>query len=129
MYLSLVIDKLYIIKQKILFLILTFVNIIISCCLMKYIVLACNIVFIDLHYYLVNLILFLLFSNVHRFYKQAIYYLREYRFDGIDLDWEFPKANEKEKYSRFLKVRTFNRIALCISLICPLPLLYITYSL
>ncbi|XP_052825726.1 acidic mammalian chitinase isoform X2 [Octopus bimaculoides] len=42
-------------------------------------------------------------DTLKKFYKQAIHYLREYRFDGIDLDWEFPKANEKEKYSRFLK--------------------------
>ncbi|CAI9725709.1 acidic mammalian chitinase-like [Octopus vulgaris] len=42
-------------------------------------------------------------ATIKKFYNQAIHYLREYRFDGIDLDWEFPRANEKEKYSRFLK--------------------------
>ncbi|GAB1608356.1 chitotriosidase-1-like isoform X1 [Argonauta hians] len=40
---------------------------------------------------------------INKFYEQAINYLREYRFDGIDLDWEYPKVAEKEKYSRFLK--------------------------
>lgn len=37
-----------------------------------------------------------------KFYKQAISFLREYSFDGIDLDWEFPPASAKVKYSNFL---------------------------
>lgn len=42
-------------------------------------------------------------ENVHKsFYKQSISFLREYGFDGIDLDWEFPPASAKVKYSNFL---------------------------
>lgn len=54
-----------------------------------------------LMYTKLNMKLFIVFIS---FYKQSISFLREYGFDGIDLDWEFPPASAKVKYSNFLVV-------------------------
>lgn len=37
------------------------------------------------------------------FIFSAIPYLREHNFDGLDLDWEYPKRNDKENFVAFVK--------------------------
>jgi chitinase len=37
------------------------------------------------------------------FIFSAIPYLREHQFDGLDVDWEYPKRNDKENFVSFIK--------------------------
>lgn len=38
------------------------------------------------------------------FAQNAITFLRNYNFDGIDMDWQFPENEDKENFVLFMKV-------------------------
>lgn len=39
-----------------------------------------------------------------KFIKNTITLLRKYNFDGLDLDWEFPEAQDKTGFSKLVRV-------------------------
>nr|BAV14501.1 chitinase [Lymnaea stagnalis] len=39
-----------------------------------------------------------------KFAKLAVSFLSNYGFDGIDLDWEFPKSKDKENFKLFIQI-------------------------
>lgn len=48
------------------------------------------------------------------FKKNAVTFLRNYNFDGLDMDWQFPKTKDKVNFVQFMKVNygksgTWNR--------------------
>lgn len=38
------------------------------------------------------------------FAETSVTFLQAYSFDGVDLDWEFPKAVDKDNYIQFIQV-------------------------
>jgi chitinase len=42
-------------------------------------------------------------QNRQKFVKSAIDFINKYNFDGIDIDWEYPDANDKPNYATFMK--------------------------
>ena len=42
-------------------------------------------------------------STMQTFARNAREFLRLHKFDGLDLDWEFPKASHKSKFSQLCK--------------------------
>lgn len=40
------------------------------------------------HFVLIN------FNNIFRFLRSAVSIIKEYKLDGIDLDWEFPNEHQ-----------------------------------
>ncbi|XP_041367856.1 chitotriosidase-1-like isoform X2 [Gigantopelta aegis] len=67
-------------------------------------------------------------DTMKKFAINAIGFLRHYGFDGIDFDWEFPKASQKNRYMQFIQIfraqtsldsRLGNQTALLISMALP----------
>jgi GH18 family chitinase len=44
------------------------------------------------------------FSFRESFSNNVITFCRQYGFDGIDLDWEFPSADHRERFGLLTKV-------------------------
>ncbi|KAI6174674.1 Cht7 [Aphelenchoides bicaudatus] len=42
-------------------------------------------------------------KNLQTFAQNTVNYMQQYGFDGVDLDWEFPKASQKDAFSAILK--------------------------
>lgn len=43
---------------------------------------------------------------MNQFVYEAIEFLREYKFNGLDVDWEYPRgADDRAAYVNLLKVR------------------------
>jgi chitinase len=41
--------------------------------------------------------------NIEKFVDSAVKFLKEYRFDGLDLDWEYPStAQDKNGFSKLI---------------------------
>ncbi|KAI8774725.1 chitinase protein 4 [Biomphalaria glabrata] len=55
------------------------------------------------------------------FTKKAVVFLQNYGFDGVDLDWEFPKASDKENYQQFIKIfkSEFAKVNMLLSMALP----------
>ena len=51
-------------------------------------------------------------SSIYRkwFARHAVAYLRQYGFDGLDVDWRFPSAFYKTHFTRFLEVNCSNQV-------------------
>jgi chitinase len=43
-------------------------------------------------------------STMKSFSQSAVSFLRSYGFDGVDLDWEFPAASDKNNYKMFIEI-------------------------
>nr|KAG5690411.1 hypothetical protein BaRGS_026458 [Batillaria attramentaria] len=43
-------------------------------------------------------------SLMQKFAANAVAYLRKYKFDGVDMDWEFPKSSQKAYFATFFQV-------------------------
>lgn len=59
---------------------------------------------------------------MNQFVYEAIEFLREYKFNGLDVDWEYPRgADDRAAYVNLLKVlhkiSTKNSIIYCFGLI------------
>ena len=50
-------------------------------------------------------------SSTYRkwFADHALVYLRQYGFDGLDVDWQFPSASHKTYFTLFLEVGVLTR--------------------
>ena len=48
-------------------------------------------------------------SSIYRkwFAEHAVVYLRQYGFDGLDVDWQFPSASYKAYFTLFLEVSVY----------------------
>ncbi|XP_029645873.1 acidic mammalian chitinase isoform X3 [Octopus sinensis] len=42
-------------------------------------------------------------GNRKAFISQAITYLRKHKFDGLDIDWEYPQSNDKANFAEWVK--------------------------
>ena len=51
-------------------------------------------------------------SSIYRkwFARHAVVYLRQYGFDGLDVNWQFPSASYKTHFTRFLGVNCSNQM-------------------
>ena len=51
-------------------------------------------------------------SSIYRkwFARHAVVYLRQYGFDGLDVNWQFPSASYKTHFTRFLAVNCSNQM-------------------
>ena len=43
-------------------------------------------------------------GNRQHFADNAVHFLRQYGFDGLDVDWEFPSASYKTPFTQFVQV-------------------------
>lgn len=43
-------------------------------------------------------------ANRKKFVANAIAYARQWGFDGVDLDWEYPDASDKANHAALIKV-------------------------
>ncbi|XP_014680013.1 PREDICTED: acidic mammalian chitinase-like, partial [Priapulus caudatus] len=44
-------------------------------------------------------------ANRQEFVKDVVRFLRKFHFDGLDLDWEYPKSSDKDLYVTLCKVK------------------------
>jgi chitinase len=42
-------------------------------------------------------------QNRQKFVQSAVAFFKKYNFDGIDIDWEYPEADDKANYAQFMK--------------------------
>lgn len=48
---------------------------------------------------------------MNQFVYEAIEFLREYKFNGLDVDWEYPRgADDRAAYVNLLKVMPHSRL-------------------
>jgi len=44
-------------------------------------------------------------NNRAEFARNVVKYVRQYGFDGIDIDWEFPTGGDRSAFTELIKVR------------------------